>query len=144
MVRKRHCNISEASLANVFALQPEPGAPIWPIGVGSPRVCPVRTHSSYATVNYPCFNLAQNLKNTKDCIRHCNFALSIINVVLPFAHHRENFGIVWRDVIQSRWIEYKISVLGMCLISRCQIHALIYQWSNPVNIDMVLHSVLYI
>jgi hypothetical protein len=28
MVRKRHCNlISEASLANVFALQPEPGGP---------------------------------------------------------------------------------------------------------------------
>ena len=27
MVRKRHCNISEASLANVFALHPEPGGP---------------------------------------------------------------------------------------------------------------------
>jgi hypothetical protein len=27
MVRKQHCNISEASLANVFALQPEPGGP---------------------------------------------------------------------------------------------------------------------
>ena len=26
-----------------------PGAPIWPIGVGGPRVCPVRAHSSYAT-----------------------------------------------------------------------------------------------
>jgi hypothetical protein len=25
------------------------GAPIWPIGVGGPRVRPVRTHSSYAT-----------------------------------------------------------------------------------------------
>ena len=25
MVRKQHCNISEASLANIFALQPEPG-----------------------------------------------------------------------------------------------------------------------
>jgi hypothetical protein len=25
------------------------GAPIWHIGVGGPRVCPVRTHSSYAT-----------------------------------------------------------------------------------------------
>jgi hypothetical protein len=37
MVRKRHCNISESSLANVFALQPEPGGPpIWPIGVGAP------------------------------------------------------------------------------------------------------------
>ena len=24
----------EASLANVFALKPEPGTPIWPIGVG--------------------------------------------------------------------------------------------------------------
>jgi hypothetical protein len=32
MVRKRHCNISEA-LANVFALSPKPGAPI---GVGAP------------------------------------------------------------------------------------------------------------
>jgi hypothetical protein len=27
MVRKRHCNISETSLANVFALQPKPGGP---------------------------------------------------------------------------------------------------------------------
>ena len=44
MVRKRHCNISEA---NVFALWP--GAPIWPIGVGGPRVLPVQAHSSYAT-----------------------------------------------------------------------------------------------
>ena len=38
MVRKRHCDISEA-LANVFALKPEPGGPIWPIwpiGVGAP------------------------------------------------------------------------------------------------------------
>jgi hypothetical protein len=26
-----------------------PGAPIWPIGVGGPRVRPVRAHSSYAT-----------------------------------------------------------------------------------------------
>ena len=25
------------------------GAPIWPIGVGGPRVGPVRAHSSYAT-----------------------------------------------------------------------------------------------
>jgi hypothetical protein len=25
------------------------GAPIWPIGVGGPRVRPVQTHSSYAT-----------------------------------------------------------------------------------------------
>ena len=25
------------------------GGPIWPIGVGGPRVCTVRTHSSYAT-----------------------------------------------------------------------------------------------
>jgi hypothetical protein len=25
------------------------GAPIWPIGVGGPRVRPVRAHSSYAT-----------------------------------------------------------------------------------------------
>ena len=33
MVRKRHCSISEA-LANVFALLPKPGGPIWPIGVG--------------------------------------------------------------------------------------------------------------
>jgi hypothetical protein len=32
MVRKRHCNISEA-LANVFALSPKPGAPT---GVGAP------------------------------------------------------------------------------------------------------------
>ena len=38
MVRKQHCNISEASLADVFARQPEPGGPI---GVGGPRVCPV-------------------------------------------------------------------------------------------------------
>jgi hypothetical protein len=28
------------------------GAPIWPIGVGGPRVRPVRTHSSYATVTH--------------------------------------------------------------------------------------------
>jgi hypothetical protein len=45
MVRKRHCNISE-TLANVFALQPEPGRPHL---VGGPRVLPVRAHSSYAT-----------------------------------------------------------------------------------------------
>ena len=49
MVRKQHCNVSEA-LANVFGLQSEPGGPIWPIGVGGPRVHPVRAHSSYATV----------------------------------------------------------------------------------------------
>jgi hypothetical protein len=48
MVRKRHCNISEA-LANVFALSPKPGAPIWPIEVGGPRVLPVWAHSSYVT-----------------------------------------------------------------------------------------------
>jgi hypothetical protein len=37
MVRKRHCNISEASLANVFALQPEPGGPPFgPLGLGAP------------------------------------------------------------------------------------------------------------
>jgi hypothetical protein len=48
MVRKRHCNISEA-LANVFAYRLSPGAPIWPIGVGGPRVLPVWAHSSYAT-----------------------------------------------------------------------------------------------
>jgi hypothetical protein len=40
MVRKRYCNISEA-LANVFALSPKPGGPIWPIEVGGPRVLPV-------------------------------------------------------------------------------------------------------
>jgi hypothetical protein len=49
MVRKWHCDISEA-LANVSALQPESGGPIWPIGVGGPWVCPIRAHSSYATV----------------------------------------------------------------------------------------------
>ena len=51
MVRKRHCDISEA-LTIVFALQPEPALPpppIWSIGVGGPRVRPVRAHSSYAT-----------------------------------------------------------------------------------------------
>ena len=48
MVRKRHCNISKA-LANVFAQSL--GAPIWPIGVGGPRVCPSEpiVVSSYAT-----------------------------------------------------------------------------------------------
>jgi hypothetical protein len=49
MVRKRHCNISEA-LANVFALSPKPGAPIWPIGVGGPRILPVWAHSSYPLI----------------------------------------------------------------------------------------------
>ena len=49
MVRKRHCNISEASMANVFALQPEPGGPHLAHWGWGPRVCPVRTHSSYAT-----------------------------------------------------------------------------------------------
>ena len=29
------------------------GAPIWPIGVGGPRVLPVRAHSSYATDSRP-------------------------------------------------------------------------------------------
>jgi hypothetical protein len=29
------------------------GAPIWPIGVGGPRVRPVRAHSSYATGTLP-------------------------------------------------------------------------------------------
>jgi hypothetical protein len=37
MVRKRHCDISEA-LANVFALSPKLGGPI---GVGGTRVLPV-------------------------------------------------------------------------------------------------------
>jgi hypothetical protein len=36
-------------MANVFALSPKPGAPIWPIGVVGPRVLPVWAHSSYAT-----------------------------------------------------------------------------------------------
>ena len=38
MVRKRHCNISEASLANVFALQLEPGGPhfVHILGLGAP------------------------------------------------------------------------------------------------------------
>ena len=37
MVRKRHCDISEAQ-AIVFALQPEPGGPIWPIaGLEAPE-----------------------------------------------------------------------------------------------------------
>ena len=37
MVRKQHCNISEASLANVFTLQPEPGGPhLAHSGVGAP------------------------------------------------------------------------------------------------------------
>jgi hypothetical protein len=52
MVRKRHCNLPEA-LANVFALQPEPGVPHlahWGWGL---RVRPVRTHSSYATDRPP-------------------------------------------------------------------------------------------
>jgi hypothetical protein len=36
MVRKRHCNISEA-LANVFALSPKPGGPPFgPLGLGAP------------------------------------------------------------------------------------------------------------
>jgi hypothetical protein len=36
MVRKRHCDISEA-LANVFALQPEPGGPhLAHCGLGPP------------------------------------------------------------------------------------------------------------
>jgi hypothetical protein len=50
MVIKRHCNISEASLANAFALQPETGGPHLAHWGWGPRVCPVRTHSSYATV----------------------------------------------------------------------------------------------
>ena len=48
MVRKRHCNISEA-LANVFALPPKPGGPHLSIEVGGPRVLPFWAHSSYAT-----------------------------------------------------------------------------------------------
>ena len=40
MVRKRHCNISEA-LANVFALSPKPGGPHWGWGPpGSPGLSP--------------------------------------------------------------------------------------------------------
>ena len=40
MVRKRHCNISEA-LANVFALSPKPGGPHWSWGPpGSPGLSP--------------------------------------------------------------------------------------------------------
>ena len=41
MVRKRHC----CSIGYSLSL----GAPIWPIGVGGPRVLPVQAHSSYAT-----------------------------------------------------------------------------------------------
>jgi hypothetical protein len=50
MVRKRHCYISKASLANVFALQPEPGGPHLAHWGWGPRVRPVWTHSSYANV----------------------------------------------------------------------------------------------
>ena len=46
MVKKRHCNISDA-LANVFALQPGPGGPHLAHWGWGP---PVSTHSSYATV----------------------------------------------------------------------------------------------
>ena len=48
-VRKRHCNISEASLANVFALHSEPGGLDFIHWGWGRRVRPVRTHSSYAT-----------------------------------------------------------------------------------------------
>jgi hypothetical protein len=41
MVRKRHC----CSIGYSLSL----GAPIWPIGVGGPRVLPVQDHSSNAT-----------------------------------------------------------------------------------------------
>jgi hypothetical protein len=34
-----------------------PGAPIWPIEVGGPRVLPIWAHSSYATDElYECFS----------------------------------------------------------------------------------------
>jgi hypothetical protein len=50
MVRKRHCNIYQRPPWSMFLLYSlSLGAPIWPIGVGAPRVRPVWTHSSYAT-----------------------------------------------------------------------------------------------
>jgi hypothetical protein len=51
MVRKRHCNISEALAVMFLLYRLNLGAPIWPIEAGGPRVLPVWAHSSYATVN---------------------------------------------------------------------------------------------
>jgi hypothetical protein len=44
-----------------------PGAPIWPIGVGGPRVLPVWAHSSYATGSHinPSGGLERALRNVK-------------------------------------------------------------------------------
>jgi hypothetical protein len=41
MVRKRHCNISERPWPTFLLYRLSLGAPIWPIGVGGPRVLPV-------------------------------------------------------------------------------------------------------
>jgi hypothetical protein len=46
MVRKRHCNISEA-LANVFSLSPKLGAPFGPLGLVYVKVCCRKSRAVY-------------------------------------------------------------------------------------------------
>jgi hypothetical protein len=80
MVRKRHCNISEA-LANVFALSPKPGGP----------------HSAHWGLGAPGFSRSEPIVVTPLTIRlegKTDFSLTHVNHTLPSVLHvfcsREN------------------------------------------------------
>jgi hypothetical protein len=49
MVRKRHSVTYQRHWPMFLLYRLSLGAPIWPVGVGGPRVLPVWAHSSYAT-----------------------------------------------------------------------------------------------